>query len=106
MIRWSGTTGTFVVDAGGAGYRCSKNRSSRRQPEETLNSAYLAATRSLGSLNVQTIPPWLKSLTTLATSPPQRGTAPPQPERTDTYCSPSMVQVTGVPTTPEPVLNL
>src|SRR5690606_13452898 len=63
------------------------------------------ATRSLGSLKVQSMPPWLKSFTRLATSPPHSGTAPPQPESTETYCSPSISQVTGEPTMPEPVLN-
>jgi len=51
------------------------------------------------------MPPWLKSLTRLATSPPHSGTAPPQPESTETYCSPSISQVTGEPRTPEPVWN-
>ncbi|MNJ81938.1 hypothetical protein D3C77_810190 [compost metagenome] len=41
----------------------------------------------------------------LATSPPHSGTAPPQPDSTETYCSPSISQVTGEPITPEPVLN-
>src|SRR3954465_1230849 len=45
------------------------------------------------------------SLTFLATSPPHSGTAPPQPETTETYCSPSISQVIGEPTMPEPVLN-
>lgn len=60
----------------------------------------------LGSLNVQTVPPWFRCLTRLATSPPHRGTAPPQPDTTDRNCSPSCSQVTGDPTMPEPVLNL
>src|SRR3546814_7607836 len=59
------------------------------------------ATRSFGNLKVQSIPPWLKSFTRLATSPPHNGTAPPQPESTETYCSPSISQVMGEPSTPE-----
>jgi hypothetical protein len=47
----------------------------------------------LGNLNVQTLPPWLKCLIRSATSPPHKGTAPPQPESTDKYCSPSISQV-------------
>src|SRR3954454_10543020 len=71
----------------------------------------LAATRqvegrdALASLNTQSMPPWLKFFTMSATAPPQSGTAPPQPELTATYCSPSCSQVIGEPTTPEPVLN-
>src|SRR5690606_22622176 len=38
----------------------------------------------------------------LATSPPHHGTAPPQPDSTETYCSPSLPQVAGEPRTPEP----
>src|SRR3546814_9090109 len=53
----------------------------------------------------QSAPPWLMSLKLLATSPPHSGTAPPQPDITATYCSPSCSQVTGLPTTPEPVWN-
>src|SRR5207253_8267845 len=65
----------------------------------------LATTKSFGNLKVQSMPPWLKSLTRLATSPPHNGTAPPQPESTEMYCSPSISQVTGEPSTPEPVWN-
>lgn len=60
---------------------------------------------SFGSLKVHSVPPWLKSLMRLATSPPHSGTAPPQPDSTETYYSPSISQVTGEPITPEPVLN-
>src|SRR3954454_1928339 len=69
----------------------------------------LAATRqvegrdALASFNTQSMPPWLKFFTMSATAPPQSGTAPPQPELTATYCSPSCSQVIGEPTTPEPV---
>src|SRR3990167_7952954 len=41
----------------------------------------------------------------LATSPPHKGTAPPQPDTTETYCSPSCSQVIGDPTIPEPTWN-
>src|SRR5690349_6283368 len=51
------------------------------------------------------MPPWLMPACFLATSPPQSGTAPPQPEATATYCSPFVYQVTGDEVMPEPVLN-
>ena len=41
-----------------------------------------------------------------ATSPPHKGTAPPQPETIEIYCSPSCSQVTGDPTIPDPSWNL
>src|SRR6187549_315003 len=71
----------------------------------TICSVRKAVFQALGSLKTQSMPPWLMSLTFLATSPPHSGTAPPQPETTETYCSPSISQVTGEPMTPEPVLN-
>src|SRR5512134_1198835 len=46
------------------------------------------------SLKAQSIPPWVIWECFFATSPPQSGTAPPQPETTATYCSPSISQVT------------
>ena len=42
----------------------------------------------------------------LATSPPHKGTAPPQPDTIATYCSPFCSQVIGEETIPEPTLNL
>ena len=57
-------------------------------------------------MKVHSVAPWFRKLTFLATSPPQSGTAPPQPEITETNCSPSCSQVIGWPTTPEPVWKL
>jgi hypothetical protein len=37
-------------------------------------------------LNAQKLPPWLMPAVDLATSPPQSGTAPPQPAATPTHC--------------------
>ena len=41
-----------------------------------------------------------------ATSPPHKGTAPPQPETIEINCSPFCSQVTGDPTIPEPTWNV
>src|SRR6516162_6941179 len=57
------------------------------------------------SLNTHTEPPCSSMLTFFATSPPQRGTAPPQPDITAMYCVPPSSQVTGGATTPDPVWN-
>src|SRR5690242_20749889 len=56
------------------------------------------------SLKAQRLPPWVMPAWLFATSPPQSGTAPPQPETTATHCSPSCSQVMGEPVMPEPVL--
>ena len=93
---------------GDAGHACHRGRIRRQTLHGPVpmprRRPYREASAS-GTLNAQTEPPWFRYLTTLATSPPHSGTAPPQPATIATHCSPSCSQVIGEETMPVPVWN-